>query len=63
MEINERWVKIGKVPVSHNLNLGSGFQIKFPEMEEYLQFTCVKIEHKDNQDGSEDITYVLKFNG
>ncbi len=60
MEVNERFIKIGKVPVTETLELGSSFQLKLGE--DFLYFSCVKIEEKDNQDGTKDVIYILKHN-
>lgn len=62
MEINERFVKIGKVSVSFSMELGGTTQIKFAGEELFRHFECVKSEKKDNQDGTFDEIYHLKEN-
>ena len=61
MTINERWVNVGKVPVPHSMELGGTFPIKFPDADTYYHFECVKIEKRDNMDGTYDEIYILKF--
>ena len=56
-EINERRIRISNgyvnVPEYIPLNMGE-------EVHIVLTGSVVKIEHTDNQDGTEDITYVVK---
>lgn len=59
MEVNEKFIKIGKLPVSTEIPLGSHIQIQIPG-DGFYQLQCVKVEHKDLQDGTEDIIYSLK---
>lgn len=62
MEVNERFIKVGKLPFGTELILGSTVIMKDSGIggQEYL-LTCVKIEEKDNQDGTMDVIYVLKY--
>ena len=61
MDINERFIKIGKLPFADELNLGDSVQVLVVGHEQSYGLRCVKVEHNDNQDGSENITYVLKY--
>lgn len=60
MQVNERFIKIGKVPVSTSVPLGTSTFITIPGEEFNYQFTCVKVEQKDLQDGTYDEIYILK---
>ena len=62
MEINERFVKLGKFPVSETIPVDGHFQIKVVGYDELYEFTCVKTERKSNNDGTCDEVYVLKYN-
>lgn len=54
-EINERLVKIsaGLVPIEGDLKLGDDVQI-------LVSGNVVKTEHKDNQDGTYDLVFIVK---
>lgn len=60
MEINEHFIKVGKLPVRVPVPLGSTTFIQIPGEEESYQLTCVKVEEKDNNDGTKDVTAILK---
>lgn len=55
MTINERLVRIstGLTPIEQELELGKDVQI-------VVSGNVVKVEKKDNQDGSYDLVYVIK---
>lgn len=61
MEINERWVKVGKFPINESIQVDGHFQIKVGE--DFYYFDCVKVEKKSNQDGTYDEIYILKHSG
>lgn len=54
-KINEKLVKVsaGLVPIEGDLELGEDVQL-------LISGNVVKIEHKDNQDGTYDLIYVVK---
>ena len=54
-EVNERLVKLSSslTPIEGDLDLGQDVQIVF-------QGNVVKMEQKDNQDGTYDLVYVVK---
>ncbi len=58
--INERFLKIGKIPYPHALQIDQSVSLKFMGDENYQTFEVVKIETKSNQDGSVDEVYILK---
>lgn len=60
MEINEHWIKVGKLPVRVPVPLGATTFLNIPGEEEAYQLECVKVEEKDNNDGTKDVTYILK---
>lgn len=55
MEINERLIKIsaGLVPIEGELKLGDDVQI-------LVSGTVVKEEHRDTQEGTYDLVFVVK---
>lgn len=55
MKVNSRSVKIsaGKIEIEHALQNGAEVSLR-------VQGDVVKEEHIDNQDGTEDIVYVVK---
>ncbi len=58
--INERFVKLSsRLPISFDIALGSDIRVMLAD-KNYLA-NCVKIETKDNQDGTVDLIYNLKF--
>ena len=60
MIINERFIKIsGRIPTKKELNLGDDVVVGL-DAEPFVA-NVVKIEELDNQDGSKDLVYVLKF--
>jgi len=61
MDLNEKFVKLGKFPVSETIPVDGSFQIKVVGEDEIYHFECVKIEKKSNQDGTYDEVYVLKY--
>ena len=61
MTINEKFVKLGKFPVTETIPVDGTFQIRVVGHEEVYYFECVKVEQKSNQDGSYDEVYVLKY--
>lgn len=61
MEVNERFVKIGKFPVAETIPVDGAFQIKVVGDDNIYHFTCVKTEKKTNNDGTFDEVYILKY--
>ena len=47
-----------KIPVTYSIPLDGHIQYKWGD--EVLQFQCVKIDHKTQQDGTYDEIYILK---
>jgi len=62
MNINERWVKVGKFPIDEEIPVDGSFQIKVVGSDTVYHFTCTKVEHKTNNDGTIDTVAVLKWN-
>lgn len=60
LTVNERWVKVGKFPISETIPVDGTFHIKVIGYEDLYEFVCVKVEQKSNNDGSYDEIYVLK---
>ncbi len=60
LSVNTRYIKIGKVEVPFSMELGSVTQIKFAGEDVFRHFEAVKIEKKDNQDGTYDEVYIVK---
>lgn len=60
METNERFVKLSsKLPFPSDIRLGQDLTITI-EGQTYLA-TCVKSEEEDNQDGTVNKIYKLKY--
>lgn len=62
MEIDNRYIKLGKFPIAETIPVDGSFQIKVFGSEEVYYFQCVKVEQKSNQDGTCDEIYILKYN-
>jgi hypothetical protein len=60
MEINERFIKLSsRLPFNRDIQLGEDITVTI-ESKPYIA-NCVKIESEDNQDGTENKVYKLKF--
>ena len=60
--VNERLIKISSpIPTVKKLKLGQDVEMTIAGQE--ITLNCVKIEQKDNQDGTVDEVYVLKYFG
>lgn len=60
MEINERFLKLSsRLPFNKDIALGRDVTVNI-EGHTFIA-NCVKIDHLDQQDGTMDIVYNLKF--
>ncbi len=58
--INERYLKVSsRLPFDKDITLGSDVTLVI-EGKQFIA-NCIKIDHLDNQDGTMDIVYNLKF--
>lgn len=60
MELNEKFVKIGTLPVSIPMELGGAIQLRIIGEDELYTLECVKSEKRDLQNGTYDEIYILK---
>lgn len=58
LSLNERYIKLGKFPITETIPVDGAFQIRVGE--EIYYFQCVKVEKKSNQDGTYDEVYICK---
>ncbi len=60
MEIDQKLIKISsKFPTAKEFALGSDITILTGEVE--YKLSCVKLEYTDNQDGTQNVTYIFKL--
>jgi hypothetical protein len=60
MQINERYVKLSsRIPYPKDIGLGEDVTVTIGGVNHLAN--CVKIEDHDNQDGTIDKVYCLKF--
>jgi hypothetical protein len=62
MDINERFIKVSsKLPLPQDIQLGQDIVITIGGHAFILN--CTKLENNDKQDGTMDVTAVLKYAG
>ena len=61
MELNEVWFRVGNLPTNLELELGSIVHLKEMKSGIVYELTAVSSKRKDNQDGTYDEIFSLKY--